>query len=118
MQMQQQEAPAPEAPAPEEAAAPPTKQRKEPGTYDAANCETVSPGGTCPNCNWEYGMLDPHPVHVMPQNIAVAVEGTPEPPPPPVKPEPDPKACAPIPPDGTCPKCQWTAASGNPHPVV
>jgi hypothetical protein len=63
-------------------------------------------------------MEDAHPVHVVPQNVAVPVEGTVEPPPPPPKAEPDPNACAPVPMSGQCPKCQWTAESGNPHPVV
>jgi len=104
--------------APPEEAVPPAKQRKEPGTYDAADCETVAPDGVCNNCNWEYGMLDPHPVHIMPQNIAVPVEAAVEPPAPPPKPEPDPKACSPVAMQATCPKCEWTAASGNPHPVL
>ena len=26
--------------------------------------------------------------------------------------------CAPVPHDGTCPKCGWTAATKEPHPVL
>jgi hypothetical protein len=54
----------------------------------------------------------------MPQNVAVPVEGTVAPPQPPEPKAPAPNACAPVAMDAQCPKCQWTAATGNPHPVL
>ena len=82
-----------------------------------ADCDVVGYEGTCSVCGWKWGDLDPHPVHVVPQNITVPVEATVAPPAPPV-PEPDPNACAPVYAGGECPKCGWTHASGNPHPVL
>jgi hypothetical protein len=123
-QQQEQQQPLPEpqqtseAPPQEETAPPPPKVRKKEGEYDPAQCQTVAPGGTCTNCDWEWGMADPHSVHVMPQNVSAPAEGTVAPPEPPPKPEPDPKACPPVPLQGQCPKCEWTAATGNPHPVL
>jgi hypothetical protein len=109
-QQQQQEAPAAETPAPEE--------QTQPEQQPAQQHDTVGEGGKCSLCGWEWGSMDPHPVHITPQNVAVPVEGTVAAPEPPPKPEADPRACVAIPHDATCPKCGWTAASGNPHPVL
>jgi len=115
----------PEQPPVEEPAPPPAepegeqplaKKQKEAGTFDAANCETVAPDSICSNCNWEWGMIEPHPVHVTPQNLAVPVEAVPESPPAFKPPAPDPNACAPVAPGTTCPKCAWN--SNDPDPAV
>lgn len=105
---EQEEEPNPEQPPVEEPPAEDPEKRV---------CDVVGYDGTCSNCGWKWGDPNPHPVHVMPQNITVPVEAIPEPPPAPVPPEPDPKACSPVYAGGDCPKCGWTAASGNPHPV-
>ena len=110
----------PESPPVEEPPAeePPRAAEPPPPAVNRSLCETVAPEGTCSNCDWEYGGIEPHPVEIMPQNVAVPVEGTVAPPAPPPKPEPDPKACPPVAYQATCPKCEWTAASGNPHPLL
>src|SRR5215472_6680399 len=78
---------------------------------------TVAQEGECDGCGWKWGDLEPHEVHITPQNVAVPVEGTVAPPTPPEPPAPDPNACDPIYHGSECPKCGWTSATGNPHPV-
>jgi len=81
-------------------------------------CDVVGYEGTCSACGWKWGDANPHPVHVVPQNVDVPVEAVPAPPPAPELPPPDPNACPPIHIGGECSKCGWTAASGNPHPIA
>ena len=111
---EQPEQPPVEEPAPPsaepEAEQPPTKE------VDKSLCEPVAPGGTCVNCGWEYGSIEPHPVHVTPQNLAAPVEAVPESPPAFTPPAPDPNACAPVAHGTTCPKCGWN--SSDPDPAV
>jgi len=109
------EEPPKEEPPPEQESAPP-KKRKE--NFDASACEVVPAGGTCSNCDWDSTMQEPHPVAIMPQNVAVSVEGTVAPPEPPPPPEPDPKVCVAINPTSVCPKCGWQPGSTDPHPMI
>jgi len=115
--MQNEEQPQEQSPV-EEPAPPPTKE------VDKSLCEPVAAGGTCANCGWVFGQLDPHPVAIMPENVHVPVEGTPAPPPVPLPPAPDPNACAPVAHGATCSKCGWNsndpdpAVAYKPHPIV
>src|SRR5215831_6910500 len=74
-QEQAEQQPVEPPPAEPEAAQPPTKE------VDKSLCGPVAAGGTCANCGWVFGQLDPHEVAIMPENVHVPVEGTPEPPP-------------------------------------
>jgi len=94
--------------------APPEPPPEEP---KQSACDAVGYGGTCAKCGWTWGDLDPHPVHVVPQNVTVPVEAIVAPPDAPTPPAPDPKACPPVYHQSECPKCGWVASSGNAHPV-